>query len=146
LTGGGNPQSPAPYDLDITPLANAVARLREGLDRHRQTPADDQLRDGLIQRFGFTYELCHRMLRRYPRLASPTPEEVDRMPFQSLIRAGNRQGLLPGDWAAWHRFREMRTRKSHAYHEETARQVAASIPEFLAEADHLLLALQARIA
>jgi len=145
LSNSDTPQQPPPYKLDVLPLANAVARLREGLDRHRQTPTDDQLRDGLIQRFEFTYELCHRMLRRYLRLISPSPEEVDRMPFQSLIRAGNRGGLLHGDWAAWHRFREMRARTSRAYHEETARLVAASIPDFLAEAEHLLRALQARV-
>ena len=50
--------------LDISPLVNAVARLREGLERHRREPQDEQLRDGLIQRFEFTYELSHRMLWR----------------------------------------------------------------------------------
>jgi len=40
--------------LDISPLVNAVERLREGLERHRREPDDDQLRDGLIQRFEFT--------------------------------------------------------------------------------------------
>jgi hypothetical protein len=48
-------------------LVNAIDRLREGLVRHTGEPADDQLRDGLIQRFEFTYELCHRMLRRFIR-------------------------------------------------------------------------------
>src|SRR5271169_4527887 len=33
--------------LDISPFVNAVARLREGLDRHRREPDGDQLRDGL---------------------------------------------------------------------------------------------------
>jgi len=32
----------------ITVLVNAVARLQEGLERHRREPADEQLRDGLI--------------------------------------------------------------------------------------------------
>jgi predicted ATPase len=32
---------------------NAVARLREGLARHQGEPADEHLRDGLIQRFEF---------------------------------------------------------------------------------------------
>ena len=71
--------------LDITPLVNAIDRLREGLVRHRSEPADDQLRDGLIQRFEFTYELCHRVLRRYVRQTAASPEEVERMAFQDLI-------------------------------------------------------------
>jgi hypothetical protein len=37
--------------LDITSLGNAVRRLREGLARYEREPVDEQLRDGLIQRF-----------------------------------------------------------------------------------------------
>lgn len=43
-----------PMTLDPSPLARAVARLREGLERYQRTPADEQIRDGLIQRFEFT--------------------------------------------------------------------------------------------
>ena len=132
--------------LDITPLVNAVSRLREGLSRHRSEPADDQLRDGLIQRFEFTYELCHRALRRFIRQSAASPEEVDRMPFQDLIRTANQQGLLLGDWPAWHRFRDLRARTSHAYHAETARQVAEAIPDFLLEAEYLRDELRKRLA
>ena len=63
----------APVALDLTPLAGAAARLREGLLRHQGEPADDQLRDGLIQRFEYTYELCHRFLRRFIQLSSGQP-------------------------------------------------------------------------
>jgi hypothetical protein len=84
--------------LDITPLVNAIDRLREGLARHRSEPADDQLRDGLTQRFEFTYELCHRMLRRFIRRTAASPDAVDPMSFQDLIRTANQQGLLLGDW------------------------------------------------
>jgi hypothetical protein len=44
--------------LDATSLRNAVARLREGLARHRREPHDERLRDGLIQRFEFADELA----------------------------------------------------------------------------------------
>jgi hypothetical protein len=40
--------------LDTTSLGNAIRRLREGLARHEGEPRDEQLRDGLIQRFEFT--------------------------------------------------------------------------------------------
>jgi nucleotidyltransferase substrate binding protein (TIGR01987 family) len=132
--------------IDITPLVNAIDRLRDGLARHLGEPLDDQLRDGLIQRFEFTYELCHRSLRRYVRLSAASPEEVDRMAFQDLIRTANQQGLLAGDWPAWRRYRDLRARTSHAYHAETARHVAAAIPEFLAEAEYLRDQLRQRLA
>lgn len=132
--------------LDIAPLVNAIDRLREGLARHVGEPADDQLRDGLIQRFEFTYELCHRTLRRFIRQTAASPEEVDQMAFQDLIRTANRQGLLLSDWPAWHRYRDARARTSHAYQASIARDVAASIPGFLAEAEYLRDALRKRLS
>ena len=70
----------------------SVRRLREGLARHEREPGDEQIRDGLIQRFEFTYELCQRMLRRYLRETAPSPDEIERMSFADLIRAGNARG------------------------------------------------------
>ena len=131
--------------LDIGPFVNAVARLREGVDRHRREPDDEQLRDGLIQRFEYTYEFSHRMLRRYLRLIAPSPDIYGQMPFQDLIRTGNEQGLLRGDWPAWRRYRDMRARTSHTYAAAIAAQVAAVIPEFLTEATHLRDQLQQRL-
>ncbi len=43
--------------LDITSFQNAIARLREGLARYLQNEDDDQIRDGLIQRFEFNYKI-----------------------------------------------------------------------------------------
>ncbi len=132
--------------IDTTPLGNAVQRLREGLARHEREPADEQIRDGLIQRFEFTYELSHRMLRRYLKEIAASSDEIERMPFADLIRTGNAQGLLRGDWPAWRRFREMRSRTSHAYDAKLAAQVTAGIPAFLEEAEHLYAELHRRIA
>jgi nucleotidyltransferase substrate binding protein (TIGR01987 family) len=123
--------------LEPSALENAVRRLREGLARCEDEPSDEQLRDGLIQRFEFTYELCHKTLRRYLRETAASPEEFDRLPFADLIRAGNAQGLIRAEWPAWRRFREMRGRTSHVYDAKAALAVVAAIPEFLAEAEHL---------
>ena len=51
--------------LDLTPLDNAIARLDEGWTRYQRDVSDIQIRDGLIQRFEFTYEISHKMLRRF---------------------------------------------------------------------------------
>jgi nucleotidyltransferase substrate binding protein (TIGR01987 family) len=131
--------------LDISPLVNAVARLAEGLERHRREPKDEQLRDGLIQRFEYTYELSHRMLRRHLRMVAPSPDAYAQMPFQDLIRTGNEQGLLLSDWPIWRRYRDMRARTSHTYAAAIAQQVAAGIPDFLVEATYLRDQLQQRL-
>lgn len=128
--------------LDITPLKNAVVRLDEGFVRYELDVSDLQIRDGLIQRFEFTYELSHKMLKRYLEQTSPNPAEFDGMPFQDLIRTGNEKGLLLGNWTDWRRYREMRSRTSHTYDEETAIQVVSGIPQFLEEAKYLVQSLQ----
>ena len=51
--------------LDVTPLARAAHRLAEGLARYERDTTDEQVRDGLIQRFEFTYEVSHKTLKRY---------------------------------------------------------------------------------
>jgi nucleotidyltransferase substrate binding protein (TIGR01987 family) len=126
-----------PVVLDISALVSAVARLQEGLERHHREPADDQLRDGLIQRFEFTYERTHRILRRYLRQVSPSPAIFNQMPFQELIRSGCAEGLLLSDWPACRHYRDMRARTSHTYAAAVAEEIVRNIPAFLAEVIHL---------
>jgi len=131
--------------LDIGSFVRVVAQLTEGLDRHHKEPNDEQLRDGLIQRFEFTYELSHRMLRRYLRQVAASPDAFNQMPFQDMIRSGSEQGLLRGDWPAWRLYRDMRARTSHTYAAAIAKQVVDCIPGFLAEATHLRDQLRQRL-
>ena len=130
--------------LNLAPLENAVSRLTEGLARYEKDITDTQIRDGLIQRFEFSYEISHKMLKRHLEAVSPTPEQFDAMAFADLIRSANEQGLLLGDWSAWKIYREMRSKTSHTYDEEIAIEVVQGIPAFLIEARHLLKQLQER--
>jgi nucleotidyltransferase substrate binding protein (TIGR01987 family) len=132
--------------LDLTSLDKAIRRLAEGLARYRADTSDTQIRDGLIQRFEFTYEISHKTLKRYLEAASPNRAAIDAMTFADLIRTANEQGLLLGDWSHWKRYREMRASTSHAYDEQVALGVVEGIPAFLAEAEFLLDQLQGRNA
>lgn len=130
--------------LNITPLANAVTRLAEGWVRYERDVTDTQIRDGLIQRFEFSYEISHKLLKRHLEAVSADPSQFDGMPFSDLIRSANEQGLLRGDWPAWRAYREMRSKTSHTYDEETAIEVVRGIPAFLEEVRYLLRQLQER--
>ena len=130
--------------LNLAPLENAVSRLTVGLARYEKDISDTQIRDGLIHRFEFIYEISHKMLKRHLEAVSPTPEQFDAMAFADLIRSANEQGLLLGDWSAWKIYREMRSKTSHTYDEEIAIEVVQGIPAFLEEARHLLKQLQER--
>lgn len=131
--------------LDIAPLSNAVQRLREGLARHQAEPADEQLRDGLIQRFEFTYELSHKMLRRYLQDILPSAEDAVRMTFAELVRTGNERGLIRAEWPVWRHFRDIRTRTTHTYNADTASEVVREIPSFIEEAEYLSVELRKRL-
>jgi len=128
--------------LDLSPLENAVQRLDEGLVRYDSDPSDIMVRDGLIQRFEFTYELSHKMLRRFMEAAAANPTEFDEADFQYLIRSANEQGLLLSAWPQWRVYRDMRAKTSHTYDEGVALKVVAGIPDFLKEARYLLEQLQ----
>ena len=132
--------------LDLSPLTRAIDRLNEGWVRYQQDVSDMQIRDGLIQRFEFTYEISHKMLKRYLEFASPSPGQYDDMAFADLIRSGNEQGLLLSAWPEWKRYRDMRSKTSHTYDENVALEVVAGILPFLAEASHLHDQLKARLA
>lgn len=132
--------------LDISPLRRAIERLDNGLERYRQDISDEQIRDGLIQRFEFTYEISHRMLKRYLIATSPSPELYEQMSFQNLIRSGNEQNLLLGEWPDWKIFRDIRARTSHTYDQAVALNVVAAIPRFLQEARHLYQQLEERLS
>jgi len=130
--------------LNLAPLENAVSRLTEGLARYEKDISDTQIRDGLIQRFEFSYEISHKMLKRHLEAVSPTPEQFDAMAFADLIRSANEQSLLLGDWSSWKIYREMHSKTSHTYDEEIAIEVVQGIPAFLEEARYLLKQLQQR--
>lgn len=130
--------------LELSSFDNAILRLDEGIQRYEKDITDIQIRDGLIQRFEFTYEMSHKMLKRFLESTSPSPAEIDELAFQDLIRTGNEQGLLLSDWAHWKKYREMRARTSHTYDESVALQVVSEIPIFLKEAQFLNAQLHSR--
>lgn len=122
--------------IDYSPLGRAIQRLNEGLDALRREPENMLYRDGVIQRFEFTYGLCASMLERYLMRAAPVQPEK-KMTFPTLIRTASEMGLLRSGWNVWHGFREARNLTSHVYNEEIALQVMEKIPAFAEEAEFL---------
>ena len=124
-------------DVDYSPLGRALARLKEALDAHDKHPADDMIRDAAIQRFEFTYELAHTLLRRYLESRSSGGEGVDAMSFPRLIRTASEKGLLLHGWDVWEGFRKARNQTSHTYNETAALEVVQKLPAFAVEAEYM---------
>jgi nucleotidyltransferase substrate binding protein (TIGR01987 family) len=130
-------------DLDFTPLGNAISQLEKSLQYATSPMAKndpglfEQLRNSVIQCFEFTYELSHKMLKRYIEEIVASPEEIDLKTFQNLIRLGNEKDLLRSDWKQWRAYRQARTDSSHTYNERKAESVYQIAADFLLEAKHL---------
>ena len=130
--------------IDISSLERALATLDAALAAHEAAPEDAFIRDACIQRFEYTYELCHRMLRRF--LTASEPAGTEQLSFPTLIRLGHLRGLLAKSWDIWGSFREARNNTSHAYDEAKANSVLKILPEFATEAHFLVAALATRNA
>ena len=136
--------------LNLTSLSNAILQIEEALAYAQSDLAKDDprlarhLRAAAIQAFAFTYELSIKMLKRYLETLEANPAAVDEMTFNELIRSGYEAGLLRTELSDWKNFRRDRGTTSHAYDEDKARAVFATIPAFLAEAKFILAEINTR--
>jgi nucleotidyltransferase substrate binding protein (TIGR01987 family) len=131
--------------LDLTSLRKAVASLGRAVERSRSDPADEEVRDAVIQRFEYTYELCWKMLKRHLEQIAASPAEIDQMSFKELIRDAAERGLVPLV-EPWFEYRGQRNRTSHAYDADAARSVHETALAFLGDARALLAELERRNA
>ena len=130
--------------LDLSSFQKAVTSLALALQTYRSDTENVFVRDACIQRFEYTYELAHKMIRRYLALTEPTAVTIDQMTFPVLIRTACEKGLLKSDWAEWKQYREIRNETTHTYNEVKAVHTLAHLPRFLEEVQYLLAALSER--
>lgn len=133
--------------LDTSSLEKAVASLEVALvacDRSDMPAGSAErvlMRDGVIQRFEYTFELSWKLLRRY--LEEYGLERVDLLTNRDLFRLGYEQGLL-ADAEAWLGYLRFRNLTSHTYDESTAEAVYQGARAFVGDARMLLRRLQER--
>lgn len=126
--------------LILSPLQKALSSLKLALAQ----PKDEFVRDAVIQRFEYTYELSWKLLKRYleESLGSAT---VDAFSRKDLFRVGGEQGLID-DVEAWFAYHRARNETSHTYDEKMAEQIYAVARRFADDAEKLLKALEQRNA
>lgn len=121
-----------PERLDLSSLSNAVLRLDEAF---ATVPANDLERDGCIQRFEYTYELCWKMLRR--QLVLMGAGDDDLLGRRELFREAARRGLIE-DPEGWFPFQKARTLTSHNYDTDKAEETCQVALSFVPHARKLL--------
>ncbi|MBI5244978.1 MAG: nucleotidyltransferase substrate binding protein [Elusimicrobia bacterium] len=129
--------------LDLSSLEKALESLGRAISRSIESPRDEELRDAVIQRFEYSYELCWKMLKRRLEAEHPSPAEVDSLSFHDLLREAAERGLID-DVESWMDFRESRNITSHTYDRKKAEAVHKSALEFAPKARSLLCRLHER--
>ena len=127
-------------NIDYSSLESAIKQLKKSIEYVNSDLAKtdkglhEQLRNSVIQCFEFTYELSHKMLKRYLEDTAASPEEIDLGTFQNIIRIGNEKNLLRSDWSKWKSYRQARTNSSHTYDQNKAEATFIVALDFLDEA------------
>ena len=122
----------------LTSFEKAINSLKEAIAEYNKDKSNSFVRDSVIQRFEYTYELSIKMLKRYLEIISSSKSEVDMMSFNDIIRKANIKGMLSGNLEDWRNYRDMRNITSHTYDEEKASQVISVVDGFLYDAEFLL--------
>jgi nucleotidyltransferase substrate binding protein (TIGR01987 family) len=124
--------------IDFTALNNALKTFEEAI---QSNPTSELERDGTIQRFEYTFELCWKSIRKL--LLELGRQDVSSSP-KPLFRDAHQENLI-SDINLWFKFIDARNRTSHTYNKITAQQVFEDIKSFGPHARDLLEKLNERL-
>lgn len=99
---------------------NALKRLEEAIARYQTAPNDTLYRDGLIQRFEFTFELAWKSLKEYMEDQGMVMTIVSP---RSVLKEAYAAGMIDNP-DIWNEAVDSRNLMSHIYDEETAISIA----------------------
>jgi nucleotidyltransferase substrate binding protein (TIGR01987 family) len=123
-------------------LEKALATLKEAWVEYQKNTSNTYVRDSVIQRFEYTFEMSHKILRRFLSETESSRAEISEMLFNELIRLGCKRGLLLNDLETWDKYRKLRNLTSHNYDELNTESIIAIIPVFIEEIDYELAKLK----
>jgi nucleotidyltransferase substrate binding protein (TIGR01987 family) len=130
--------------LELTSFEKALNSLRESWTEFGRMESNTFVRDSVVQRFEYTYELSYKMLKRFLVESEFSSQEINTMVFADIVRIGNQKGLLLNDLGKWYEYRRMRNETCHTYDEARANEVLSIVPDFISDASFLLDKLQDR--
>jgi len=123
-------------------LEKTLNTLELILEERAENPGSLGLRDGVIQRFEYCYEISAKTLRRTLKEMSIADFDLETAHYKEILRIAAKKGLID-DPEAWFDYRNSRNKTSHAYDDEVAQEVFEAIPRFLEDAKKLLANLKA---
>jgi nucleotidyltransferase substrate binding protein (TIGR01987 family) len=133
-------------ELITEPFEKALATLKEAWAEYQKDVSNTFVRDSVIQRFEYTFEHSHKILRRFLSEAEPSRDEISEMFFNDLIRLGCKRGLLLNDLEVWDKYRKLRNATSHNYGEFNAEDIIVIIPVFIEDVEYELAKIKEHIS
>jgi nucleotidyltransferase substrate binding protein (TIGR01987 family) len=131
--------------LELSGFRKAIDSLVDSMRWYKSencdTPADI-LRDSVIQRFEYTYELAWKMMKRWLE-ANLSATDVDGVSRKELFRIAAQQQLIT-DPLEWFQYHQARNLTSHVYDEATAEQVFSVIGSFIDQVQSFFTELEKR--
>ena len=124
------------------PLDNALITLKEAWTEYQKDKVKTFVRDSVIQRFEYTFELSHKLLRRVLSENESSRAEISEMFFNELIRIGCKRGLLLNDLEIWDKYRKLRNLSSHNYDEFNAEHIVVIMPIFIEDIEYELIKIK----
>jgi nucleotidyltransferase substrate binding protein (TIGR01987 family) len=122
--------------LNMTALCNAIITFKDALNEYSKDELNTYVRDSVIQRFEYCYDLSKKMIIRH--LKNMGEDGIDNMSLPDTIRLGAKKGILLHSWDAWSRYKDNRDATSHGYDENVAIKIVSQLNLFSAELDHLV--------
>lgn len=98
------------FQQRLQEYSKALVQLEKALGQ----PEDEYMRDAVIQRFEFSYELAWKALKLYLAM-----KDIDVRNARDTLAAALQQGLIV-DGSAWSELHRMRNQTSHTYDQELA--------------------------
>lgn len=124
--------------LILDPLEKALGSLKRALKR----PKDEYIRDSVIQRFEYTYELSWKMLKRL-LIEMEGTEIINPLSRKDLFRMAGEK-LIIDDVESWFEFHKARNKTSHIYEESVADNTYETAKKFSFYAEKLFNEIKKR--
>lgn len=129
--------------LELSGLHKAIDSLEEALRLADEVPENidfDIVRDSVIQRFEYTYELSWKLLQRWIKL-NVSPADADPRTKKDLFRLAAKKQMIAAP-EPWFEFAEARNAVAHTYNESKADYVFTIAKQFLPVAKALFEQLE----
>ena len=120
--------------IDFTSIDKALTNLKDALSQEM----DEYRRDGVIQRFEYTFELSWKFMQRILKeegVIASSPMQIFREAFKAE---------LISDFDLWAKLLKQRNLTVHTYNEKTANEVFESAKIFPKEVETLITVLKKR--